>query len=86
MAMTMTTLMQNGDAITMPRTHEDLRTTLARVNLREWLPELLCGDGGGDSGEGSCSTLVETALSHVAEPTATVAVFGATSSVAVTWV
>lgn len=86
MAMTVTTLMQNGDAATMPGTHEDLRTALRTVNLRKWLPELLCRDGGGHSGEGSCSTSVETALSHVAEPTAAVTVFGATSSVTVTWV
>ncbi|CAM9946838.1 unnamed protein product, partial [Sphacelaria rigidula] len=76
--------MQNGDAATMPGTHEDLRTALRTVNLRKWLPELLCRDGGGHSGEGSCNTLVETALSHVAEPTAAVTVFGATSSVTVT--
>lgn len=30
--------------LSLPETQVDLRRTLGRVNLRSWLPEILCGD------------------------------------------
>lgn len=55
-------MMHNRDSVdVMPETPDDLRRTLRVVNLRQWLPKLLCGSD--QVVTGGCSGLIHKALS-----------------------